>query len=111
MTPYVGDIHSHTEYSDGIETPAVEFKKARDEVKLDFHIITDHSSKLTDAEYADCKKQALAATKNGAFVGACGFEISITPVGGGNLGHANILFADDFFPYPSSNLYASPFPP
>ncbi len=103
MTPYVGDIHSHTEYSDGIETPAVEFKKARDEVKLDFHIITDHSSQLTDAEYADCKKQALAVTKNGAFVGACGFEISIKPVGGGTLGHANILFADDFFPYPSSN--------
>jgi len=93
MQPYLGDVHSHTSYSDGTLLPADVFKTARDTVKLDYLQLTDHGGSLTTAEYADCKKQAAALT-SASFVGMCGYETAVKPASGGTYDHTNILFAD-----------------
>jgi len=41
---YFGQIHSHTNYSDGLGTPEEAFTYARDNAKADFFAITDHSN-------------------------------------------------------------------
>ena len=44
---YVGNLHSHTSYSDGSGTPAQAFEYARDVASIDFLAITDHHHVLT----------------------------------------------------------------
>jgi hypothetical protein len=38
---YVGNMHSHTSYSDGVGTPAEAFEYARDNANIDFLAVTD----------------------------------------------------------------------
>jgi hypothetical protein len=82
---YLGDIHSHTSYSDGALTPADAFTYARDTANIDFLAVTDHSNSLNATEWADTQTQADIFTQNGSFVGLAGFEYTNSAEG-----HANV---------------------
>ena len=78
---YLGNIHSHTSYSDGALTPADAFAYARDTANVDFLAITDHSNSLTADEWADTQTQADNFTHNDSFVALAGFEYTQTAEG------------------------------
>jgi len=69
-----GDMHAHTLYSDGVQTPADAYRHARDVAKLDFYSVTDHDVQLTFDEYADVRHQADAFDEPGAFAALYGVE-------------------------------------
>lgn len=46
---YFGQLHSHTNYSDGIGTPDDAYSHAKDAAKVDFLAVTDHSNSLDNA--------------------------------------------------------------
>jgi hypothetical protein len=69
-----GDMHAHTLYSDGVQTPADAYRHARDVAKLDFYSVTDHDVQLTLDEYADLRRQADAFDEPGAFAALYGVE-------------------------------------
>jgi hypothetical protein len=76
MNLYFGNLHSHTEYSDGKGTPAEAFAWARDQVGLNFYAVTDHAEQLNDEEWKDIVEQAKRSTMPGRFIGMSGFEWS-----------------------------------
>lgn len=71
---YVGNLHSHTSYSDGVGTPAQAFEYARDEAGIDYLAVTDHHNYLTPQEYTDILYQADVFTEDGVFIGIGGQE-------------------------------------
>jgi hypothetical protein len=86
---YVGNLHSHTSYSDGKETPAVAFEYARDVANIDFLAVTDHHHMLTAEEYDDILYQADVFTEDGVFVGIGGQEWT-----GQLMNHSTVFDAD-----------------
>jgi hypothetical protein len=92
MYTYVGDLHSHSSYSDGVGTPADAFLSARAN-GLDFLGLTDHSHELDAVEWQDMQTQANAATVDGEFVGLRGFEYT------GVTGHINVFETDGYVAY------------
>ena len=95
MIPLLGDLHTHTSYSDGTGLPEEMFALARDEVGLDFLLVTDHVEHLTTEEFSLCKKAAKAATQ-ASFLGLCAFEIATNAPNKQRLGHANVFFSPGF---------------
>jgi hypothetical protein len=102
--PYWGNLHAHTSYSDGEQTPADAFAWARDMAGLDIQLITDHLEQLylpfPSDRWGKCTDQADAANDPGAFIADCGYEY-----GSGFLlplfqstGHNNVFNADYLFP-------------
>ena len=71
---YVGNLHSHTSYSDGEGTPAQAYEYARDSAGVDFLAVTDHHHFLDTQEYSDILYQADRFTEDGVFVGIGGQE-------------------------------------
>lgn len=71
---YFGDIHAHSSYSDGVLLPHDAYAYARDVSKLDFFCLTDHMELVTEAEWADIRKEAWAANQEGRFVTLEGLE-------------------------------------
>lgn len=95
---YLGDIHSHTSYSDGALTPADAFTYARDTANIDFLTITDHSNSLNPTEWTDTQVQANNFTLNGSFVGLAGFEWTNT-----TQGHINVYNTSTYVSRDDSN--------
>ena len=93
MNVYYGDLHSHTGYSDGAETPFKAFQTA-DAMGLDFFAVTDHGFFLTDTEWQDIKNQANNFTVNGQFVALSGFEYT------NKYGHLNVINSDNSYSLP-----------
>lgn len=89
MHIYWGDLHAHTQYSDGKGTPADAFATARGN-GLDFFALTDHSNQLAEDEWQDIQVQADAASVAGAFVGQRGFEYTSPH------GHINVFDTDNY---------------
>lgn len=89
---YFGNTHSHTSFSDGKETPADHFRKAK-EAGYDFYAVTDHAlSKYkgyTPENYETTKREADRFTDS-TFVGIAGFEFSQNG-GPDGRGHLNAL--------------------
>ncbi|WIV12089.1 CehA/McbA family metallohydrolase [Proteiniborus sp. MB09-C3] len=101
---YFGQLHSHTNLSDGTGTVNEAFRFARDEAKADFFAVTDHSNwfdnekdlmneNITDvsqsnsAEWKQLNSTALSSTTE-AFVGIPGYEMTWSGSTGG-WGHIN----------------------
>lgn len=82
---YYGNLHSHTGYSDGEETPTVAFTYARDVALLDFLAVTDHIEQISSSEWEDVLSTADNFTVNGSFVAIAGFEW-----GSPYYGHCNV---------------------
>lgn len=95
---YVGNLHSHTSYSDGAGTPAQAFAYARDEADMDFQAVTDHHHVLTVEEYADILYQADVFTEDGVFVAIGGQEWT-----GIYMNHSTVWDADHVFTAPLSD--------
>jgi hypothetical protein len=93
MQAYFGNLHSHTQYSDGKGTPYQTLSWARDTVKYDFYAITDHAEQLSSSEWNDIGTQVNAFTNN-SFVAIRGFEYS-NPFGG----HINVFNTSSYKSY------------
>jgi len=100
--PYWGNMHAHTSNSDGDGTPAEAFAYARDVAGLDIMVVTDHLEQLyfPGGRWDGCRSAADAATSDGVYVAACGYEY-----GSGfilpwfwSTGHNNVFFVDYLFP-------------
>ncbi|WP_372371133.1 CehA/McbA family metallohydrolase [Candidatus Uabimicrobium sp. HlEnr_7] len=91
---YYGNLHGHTSFSDGKGTPDEAYTMARDEAKIDFFSISDHSEILTlwpwDNKWQKIKDTAAKYNEDGRFVALHGFEWS-SPL----LGHITVTHADD----------------
>lgn len=73
MFAYWGDVHSHSTVSDGDGPPRMAFDTARMN-GLHFFALTDHDTTLTQEDWDEIGKAALATTRDTAFIGLRGFE-------------------------------------
>ena len=98
MNIFFGNLHSHTSYSDGKETPAQAFAHARTEGELDFIAVTEHNhARAGDIAgdhtlYSGSRADSLISTanrltENGKFVALYGQEFSAISKGN----HMNVL--------------------
>jgi hypothetical protein len=71
-----GDIHGHSELSDGRGTPEQYYAYARDVAGLDICALTDHSFMLSDEEWAAIRRVSNKFYKPGRFVTLHGYEWS-----------------------------------
>lgn len=99
MNVYVGNLHSHTSFSDGILTPREAYTMAKGN-GLDFMAVTEHNHSaaggddgiyLTEQRYEELKKTARDFTKDGEFVAMYGQEFST--ISSGN--HMNVFEANE----------------
>lgn len=92
---YYGYLHAHTEFSDGRGEAVSAYKMARDEAKLDFFAVTDHSELLHfwpwSKKYKKLKSIANAFNKDHKFAALYGFEWS-HPI----LGHFNVVNTEKY---------------
>jgi hypothetical protein len=87
--PYFGDLHAHSDYSDGWGTPVEAFTAARDN-GADFFALTDHHYQMTPEMYIE--EQLLAASfTTSEFVAMAAYEYYIPGVG-----EMNIFNTTDF---------------
>lgn len=86
LQPYWGNLHSHTSYSDGVQTPNEAFQHAKNVAGLNFLAITDHMEQLSSSELSQCNNFAIQHTQNGVFIAFCGYEWS-SPY----YGHVNVF--------------------
>lgn len=95
FTAYYGYLHAHTEFSDGRGEAINAYKMARDEAKLDFFAVTDHSELLHfwpwSKKYKKLKSIANAFNKDHKFAALYGFEWS-HPI----LGHFNVVNTEKY---------------
>jgi hypothetical protein len=73
---YFGNLHSHTNYSDGTGTPQQAFAWARDTAGFDFYAVTDHAEYLSEQAWQDTRGRADQFNKAGSFAALAGFEWS-----------------------------------
>jgi hypothetical protein len=75
-----GDVHTHTDLSDGKGTPGEVLAHARDAAQLDFVILTDHDFgngppwRMSQAAWNQIQDQADQYTVNGKFAAIAGYE-------------------------------------
>lgn len=98
FTAYFGNLHSHTSYSDGVQTPAQAYAYARTgaPTALDFLAVTDHNhtgAGMSYGNYALGLAEAAAANADGDFVALWGQEWGIIATGG----HANVFESPALF--------------
>jgi hypothetical protein len=101
---YFGNLHSHSSYSDGVQTPALAYTFARSSAPtpLDFMAVTDHnhlSAGMHLPSYALGMAEAAAANVDGDFVAIWGQEWGIISTGG----HANVFEAPVLFGWDAGN--------
>lgn len=98
-SPYYGNLHSHTSYSDGTGTPAQAFAFARNSAPtpLDFLAVTEHNHSNAGLDslgaYHLAMADAAAANDDGNFVAIGGQEWGIIESGG----HANVFESPKLF--------------
>lgn len=71
---YWGEIHIHTQLSDGRGSPRQNLRYARDRVDLDFAAVTDHAEDLTEERWNITKESVKEMNQAGDFVTILGFE-------------------------------------
>ena len=92
MKIFNGEVHAHTDFSDGKGTPREAYDYARDVGKVDYFAVTDHNvPKLTDEKFFSVMP-SLAEEKNedGSFAALYGYEMTYGAATG-FYGHANII--------------------
>jgi hypothetical protein len=104
FTPYYGNLHSHTGYSDGELTPTDAWNYARNDAPtpLDFLAVTEHNHAglgMTLSRYAQGAAEAAAANDDGNFVAIWGSEWGVISTGG----HVNVFEAPVLFGWEAGN--------
>ncbi len=124
---YYGNLHSHTSYSDGVQTPTAAYNFARNlaPTPLDFLAVTDHNhtfaGPMTPALYAMGLSDAASANDDGSFVAIYGQEWGLAANGHVNIFEAPVLFgwqggnfdvfvAEDDYPGLYAAIQANPSP-
>lgn len=95
---YWGDLHVHTQHSDGYTTPAFAFAYARDVSALDFTSISDHSPYMTQNGWYQIKKAIAQFNNTGKFIVFLGYETSAynrKKLPGVPSGDINVYFQND----------------
>lgn len=100
---YLGNMHCHTGFTDGSNTPNYAYDYARYVAKMDFLGITEHSNLFDDTfdasvsrKWRDVKRFAEEKTEDGKFLALTGSETTWY----NQFGHMNIYGADFFLnPY------------
>lgn len=99
--PFFGNLHAHSNNSDGELSPAEAFAYARDQGHLDIFALTDHLEQLYTgtSKWSDCKQAADAANAPGSYLAMCGYEYGSgfdpVPI---STGHNNVFFNNALFP-------------
>ncbi|MBN1758877.1 MAG: CehA/McbA family metallohydrolase, partial [Chitinispirillaceae bacterium] len=93
---YFGDLHNHTELSDGSGTPRMAYDYTRYNAGLDFFAITDHDFVTSDNQMTHEKWQLIKATADSCnhdseFVALWGFEWTSW-----TYNHCSVIGTDDF---------------
>jgi hypothetical protein len=83
---FFGDIHVHTNISDGTCAPQAVYEYAKNITKLDFICVTDHEN--WPANWDSTKKNANTYNEDGKFVAFVGYEFSNTN------GHRIVIYPD-----------------
>ena len=99
-TAYFGNLHSHTGFSDGVQTPTDAYAFARTN-GLDYLAVTDHNHSaagMSLPNYAVGLSQAAAANDDGQFVAIYGQEWGLS-----SNGHANIFESPALFGWEPGN--------
>jgi hypothetical protein len=99
-TAYFGNLHSHTGYSDGVQTPASAYNFARFSAPtpLDFLAVTDHNhttAGMSLPDYHQGLSEAASANSDGNFVAIYGQEWGLATNGHVNIFEAPVLFGWD----------------
>ncbi len=92
MRLFTGQVHSHTNRSDGTGAPTEAMIYARDEGKVDFFAVTDHCVLTSNEDLDRRHAEADACNENGRFAALFGFEM--TWLSDGFWGHMNLLNTD-----------------
>ncbi|GAA0087027.1 hypothetical protein UT300007_34680 [Clostridium sp. CTA-7] len=104
---YFGQLHSHTNISDGTGTIDEAYKYAENNAKVDFLAVTDHSNwfdndklaNISDGSKSEAWKKGLSAAdkynKDGNFVAIYGYEMTWSGSTGG-YGHMNTFNTPGF---------------
>jgi hypothetical protein len=100
---YFGNLHSHTGFSDGMQTPADAYSYARNTAPtpLDFLAVTEHNHStagMSLANYDVGRAQAAAANDDGDFVAIFGQEWGFAASG-----HVNVFETEDLFGWEPGN--------
>ena len=101
---YYGNLHSHTSYSDGTQTPAQAYAYARNTAPtpLDFLAVTEHNhggAGMSLPSYTLLENEAAAANDDGNFVAIFGQEWGIINTGG----HMNVFESPTLFGWENGN--------
>jgi len=88
MQVFFGEIHYHTEQSDGARTHDEAYEFARDAMGLDFSAVTDHEG---GRDWSVAVEAAKKHNEPGRFVTFLGFEHSSS----GYYGHRNVYYLQD----------------
>jgi len=88
---YFGDLHNHTEFSDGSGIPREAYDYARNKAGLDFFAVTDHCYNISQEEWERTRAVADSANEDDAFVALWGFEWTSDIYG-----HSNVIGTDDY---------------
>jgi len=79
---YWGDPHVHSSLSDGLGTLEECYEYARYDADLDFAVVTDHDTMITDEKWELIKRAASDFYEPGKFVTFSGYEYSERKYGG-----------------------------
>jgi hypothetical protein len=89
---YYGDLHNHSNVSDGTGTPAEAYNYAKNIAHLDFFSLADHSFAISSSDWTDVKKQANTFNQDGVFTAFYGFEWSSDAA----YGHVTVINTNDY---------------
>jgi len=109
---FYGNLHAHTDYSDGESKPDTAFIYARDVAGIDVQALTEHNNggssggvtySITPAQYDSLKRFADSLTSVGSFVALAGQELG--SLGSSGFGHICVWEAPGLWPYNNSDLF------
>ncbi len=92
---YWGEIHGHSSFSDGLESPQFYYEYARDKEALDFSSLTDHDTWLDERKWVKIKRVNEEFYAEGKFVTLLGCEWSsaqFRDLEGNLYGHKGVFY-------------------
>lgn len=100
---FLGNLHSHTSYSDGSGTPKQAYTYARTRGKLDFLAITEHNHARAEDGAKDRRDGILIATNPSLYEGAQANSLISSARAAQEDGHFVALFGQEFSTISSGN--------
>lgn len=104
---FYGNLHAHTDYSDGESTPDTAFAYARDVAGIDVQALTEHNNgqpyTISPVNYQNLRLIADTMTSPGIFVALAGQELG--SLGSSGFGHICVWEAPELWPYNNSDLF------